>query len=146
MAAPKEAWRDKERQILDDPDTYLYQRDTNTHNDRSLLIPFYWGYRAEPGEIKRDENGDPARLRDQFQDIFHNRLDRHFAKGGGFFANATNNLLDMYEEGFAKGCAIWRNRQCTILCTWVRGLIGVILCWPRPGWRCWSAKSPRLTR
>ena len=34
--------------------------------------------------------------------MFENRLDRHFAKGGGFFANATNNLLEMYSPGFAK--------------------------------------------
>lgn len=102
LNTPKEAWRDQERQLLDDPDTYLYQRDSDSSEVRSLFIPFYWGYRADPGEIMRDENGDPARLRDQFQDKFGNRLDRHFAKGGGFFANATNNLLEMYEEGFAK--------------------------------------------
>lgn len=101
-ALPREELEDEQKITLDDPDTYLYQRDTDAPETRSLLIPFYWGYRAEPGEIKRDENGDPARLRDQFQDTFGNRLDRHFAKGGGFFANATNNLLEMYEEGFAK--------------------------------------------
>ncbi|MGF6391899.1 T6SS effector phospholipase Tle3 domain-containing protein [Pseudomonas plecoglossicida] len=87
---------------LDDPDTYLYRRDTADPKTRSLMIPFYWGYRAEPGEIKRDKNNDPTKLRDQYQDVFENRLDRHFAKGGGFFANATNNLLEMYSQGFAK--------------------------------------------
>jgi pimeloyl-ACP methyl ester carboxylesterase len=100
-STPTESWLGTEQQILDDPDTHLYRRDADDPKTRSLLIPFYWGYRAEPGEIKRDANGDPARLRDQFQDKFNNRLDRHFAKGGGFFANATNNLLDMYKEGFA---------------------------------------------
>lgn len=99
---PREQWKDKERQTLDDPDTYLYRRDTTDPKARSLLIPFYWGYRAAPEEIKRDENGDPAKRRDQYQDQFNNRLDRHFGKGGGFFANATNNLLEMYAEGFAK--------------------------------------------
>jgi pimeloyl-ACP methyl ester carboxylesterase len=99
--ASPESWLGTEKEILDDPDTYLYRRDADGSKIRSLLIPFYWGYRAEPGEIKRDINGDPARLRDQFQDLFNNRLDHHFAKGGGFFANATNNLLDMYEAGFA---------------------------------------------
>ncbi|MCK1791873.1 T6SS effector phospholipase Tle3 domain-containing protein [Pseudomonas violetae] len=101
QALPREQLEDEHRTVLDDPDTYLYQRDTTNPRTRSLMIPFYWGYRAEPAEIKRDERGDPARLRNQFQDKFHNRLDRHFAKGGGFFANATNNLREMYATGFA---------------------------------------------
>jgi pimeloyl-ACP methyl ester carboxylesterase len=101
QAVPPEQLEDEHKTVLDDPDTYLYQRDTANPKTRSVLIPFYWGYRAEPSAIKRDDKGDPARLRNQFQDKFHNRLDRHFAKGGGFFANATNNLLDMYKEGFA---------------------------------------------
>ncbi|MFQ6576617.1 T6SS effector phospholipase Tle3 domain-containing protein, partial [Pseudomonas sp. UM16] len=99
---PLDKLDDKQQRVLDDPDTYLYRRDTDTPKTRSLMIPFYWGYRAAPDEIKRDENDEPARLRDQYQDIHNNRLDRHFAKGGGFFANATNNLLDMYNEGFDK--------------------------------------------
>jgi hypothetical protein len=98
---PREQWGDEEKRIIDDPDTYLYRRDTADPNTRSLFIPFYWGYRAEPGEIKRDKNGDPAKRRDQYQDRFDNRLDRHFGKGGGFFANATNNLLEMYAKGYA---------------------------------------------
>ncbi|MBP1126869.1 MULTISPECIES: DUF3274 domain-containing protein [unclassified Pseudomonas] len=97
---PKEDLQDWQVDTLNDPDTYLYQRDTEAPKTRSLMIPFYWGYRAEPGEIKRDKNNDPTKLRDQYQDVFENRLDRHFAKGGGFFANATNNLLEMYREGF----------------------------------------------
>ncbi|MFJ1340086.1 DUF3274 domain-containing protein [Pseudomonas caricapapayae] len=99
---PYEELGDIQKRILDDPDTHLYRRDTDTPKTRSLMIPFYWGYRAAPDEIKRDENNDPVKLRDQYQDIYHNRLDRHFAKGGGFFANATNNLLDMYGKGFDK--------------------------------------------
>ena len=101
QALPREQLEDEHMTVLDDPDTYLYQRDTTNPGTRSLMIPFYWGYRAEPAEIQRDERGDPARLRNQFQDKFHNRLDRHFAKGGGFFANATNNLQEMYAAGFA---------------------------------------------
>jgi len=99
---PSEELGVDERAILDDPDTFLYQRDAIDSKTRSLMIPFYWGYRAEPGEIMRDKNNDPTKLRDQYQDVFENRLDRHFAKGGGFFANATNNLLEMYDRGFAK--------------------------------------------
>ncbi|AMB86720.1 hypothetical protein AWM79_15980 [Pseudomonas agarici] len=100
-STPPEKWLNRERDVLDDPDTYLYQRSVDQARTRSFFIPFYWGYRAAPDEIKRDENGDPATYRTQFQDIFGNRLDRHFAKGGGFFANATNNLADMYVQGFA---------------------------------------------
>jgi len=99
---PIEELGDDHKATLDDPDTFLYQRDADDPKTRSLMIPFYWGYRAEPGEIKRDKNNDPTKLRGQYQDVFENRLDRHFAKGGGFFANATNNLLEMYSPGFAK--------------------------------------------
>ncbi|MEN5305787.1 DUF3274 domain-containing protein [Pseudomonas sp. TWI628] len=99
---PTEELGEDHKATLDDPDTFLYQRDADTPKTRSLMIPFYWGYRAEPGEIKRDKNDDPTKLRGQYQDVFENRLDRHFAKGGGFFANATNNLLEMYSPGFAK--------------------------------------------
>ncbi|MBV4524482.1 DUF3274 domain-containing protein [Pseudomonas sp. SWRI74] len=89
-----------EKAALDDPDTYLYQRDTDDPKTRSLMIPFYWGYRAAPEHVKRDDAGDLFRMRNQFQDIHGNRLDRHFAKAGGFFVNATNNLAEMYGEGF----------------------------------------------
>ncbi len=89
-----------QRSILDDPDFNLYRRDNSDPKSRSLMIPFYWGYRAAPEDVKRDDADAPARMRNQFQDIHGNRLDRHFAKGGGFFANATNNLLEMYGEGF----------------------------------------------
>jgi len=89
-----------QKTILDDPDTYLYRRDTTAPKTRSLMIPFYWGYRAAPEHVKRDDAGDPFRMRNQFQDIQGNRLDRHFAKAGGFFVNATNNLEEMYGEGF----------------------------------------------
>ncbi|KAB0479020.1 T6SS effector phospholipase Tle3 domain-containing protein, partial [Pseudomonas reinekei] len=53
----RETWKDKEEQILDDPDTYLYQRDTDDPKIRSLMIPFYWGYRAAPDQVKRDDAG-----------------------------------------------------------------------------------------
>ncbi|RMV03519.1 hypothetical protein ALP18_05338 [Pseudomonas amygdali pv. myricae] len=90
---------DQDKQLLDDPDTHLYRRDTDDPKTRSLLIPFYWGYRADPSEISRDKNNAPTKLRDQYQDIQGNRLDRHFGKAGGYFVNATNNLLEMYDKG-----------------------------------------------
>ncbi|GKQ47422.1 DUF3274 domain-containing protein [Pseudomonas syringae pv. theae] len=95
----KQPLGDREKQLLDDPDTHLYRRDTEDPKTRSLLIPFYWGYRADPSEISRDKNNDPKKLRDQYQDIQGNRLDRHFGKAGGYFVNATNNLLEMYDKG-----------------------------------------------
>lgn len=91
-AVPVKDLKSAERNRLDDPDTHLYTRSTDK-NTRSCFIPFYWGYRAAPHEIKRDKNGDPTKLRTQYQDNFNNRLDRHFA-------NATNNLLEMFGEGF----------------------------------------------
>ncbi len=97
---PLENQVDKHKQVLDDPDTYLYQRDEEAPKTRSLLIPFYWGYRAAAEDIKRDDAGDPFKMRNQYQDVHGNRLDRHFAKAGGYFTNATNNLNDMYGEGF----------------------------------------------
>ncbi|RBC35966.1 hypothetical protein BRN41_25295, partial [Xanthomonas oryzae pv. oryzae] len=86
-----------------DPDTYLYQRSEDTTSKlptHSMFIPFYWGYRASNNEIAKDKGGNPTRLRSQYQDTAGNRLDAHFAKAGGFFANATSNLPDMYGKGF----------------------------------------------
>ncbi|MGD3046845.1 T6SS effector phospholipase Tle3 domain-containing protein, partial [Xanthomonas oryzae] len=86
-----------------DPDTYLYQRSEDTTSKlptHSMFIPFYWGYRASNNEIAKDKRGNPTRLRSQYQDTAGNRLDAHFAKAGGFFANATSNLPDMYGKGF----------------------------------------------
>lgn len=97
---PAEDRREQQKDYIDDPDTYLYKRSAGGEKPRSVFIPFYWGYRAAPDEIQRDRNGDPTKLRTQYQDLFGNRLDRHFAKGGGFFANATNNLPEMYGGGF----------------------------------------------
>lgn len=108
---PAEDVQDDQKDILDDPDTYLYQRDIKDPKTRSLLIPFYWGYRAEPGEISRDKNNDPTKLRGQYQDIQGNRLDRHFGKAGGFFVNATNNLLEMYDKGLSIGLRLGLARR-----------------------------------
>ncbi|WP_285423348.1 DUF3274 domain-containing protein [Pseudomonas sp. efr-133-TYG-103a] len=94
---------EQQRDYCDDPDTYLYKRSTGGEKPRSVFIPFYWGYRAAPEEIQRDKNGEPTKLRTQYQDVFGNRLDRHFGKGGGFFDNATNSLPEMYDPGFDKG-------------------------------------------
>ncbi|WP_254448584.1 DUF3274 domain-containing protein [Burkholderia pseudomallei] len=96
--------------IANDPDMYLYRR-AETGGTHSMFLPFYWGYRASdneiakishPGEVKSrvaDSDGN-LMTRGQYQDIHGNRLDAHFGKGGGFFANATNNIPQMYSPGF----------------------------------------------
>ncbi|CAB3809074.1 hypothetical protein LMG28688_06915 [Paraburkholderia caffeinitolerans] len=85
--------------VVYDPDTFLYRR-TEDQQTNSMFLPFYWGYRAADGEIAKDKSGQPVVLRSQHQDAQGNRLDTHFAKEGGYFDNATNNLPDMYGEGF----------------------------------------------
>ncbi|MEZ5628771.1 MAG: hypothetical protein R3E34_14800, partial [Rhodocyclaceae bacterium] len=88
------------------------------------IIPFYWGYRPVD---KATYETDQARYRDELRkrmadpeapydayyidgrsdpkrgfenvDCFNNRLDEHFAKNGGVFANATTSLIDMWGPG-----------------------------------------------
>jgi len=111
---------------LSDPDTYLYQRNEIAGSTKSVFIPFYWGYRAQNDEIARfdskgksntaevkggvDDGQGFQTIRGQYQDIHGNRLDKHFGKAGGFFANATNNIPDMYGAGFR---ADWKTRRVT---------------------------------
>jgi Protein of unknown function (DUF3274) len=112
---------EKDTEMLRDPDMFLYRRSETQNVTHSGFIPFYWGYRAQDDEIARISNpGDVASriadadgnlmTRGQYQDIRGNRLDAHFAKGGGFFANATNNIPDMYGPGFK---ADWLTRSVT---------------------------------
>lgn len=112
---------EKDTETLRDPDMFLYRRSETQNVTHSGFIPFYWGYRAQDDEIARISNpGDvTSRIADadgnlmtrgQYQDIRGNRLDAHFAKGGGFFANATNNIPDMYGPGFK---ADWLTRSVT---------------------------------
>jgi hypothetical protein len=114
-AKPKAEKQDKD--IISDPDTYLYQRKETAGQTKSVFIPFYWGYRAQNDEIARfdskgksntaevkggvDDGQGFQTIRGQYQDIHGNRLDQHFGKAGGFFANATNNIPDMYGKGFS---------------------------------------------
>lgn len=116
---PKSQKTEKDAELLDDPDTYLYQRAHVKGATHSGFIPFYWGYRASSGDIARVDNPGEVisrtadadgnlMTRGQYQDLHGNRLDRHFAKGGGFFANATNNIPDMYGTGFR---ADWKTQH-----------------------------------
>ncbi|HEY4294427.1 T6SS effector phospholipase Tle3 domain-containing protein [Luteibacter sp.] len=101
---------DKVAEVKYDPDTYLYKREEfgsdvgkRTH---SVFIPFYWGYRAAEEEIAYEEpqKDEVTRryktVRGQYQDVHGNRLNKHFAKGGGTFNNATTSIPSMFDEGF----------------------------------------------
>lgn len=93
---------DQWQHVKYDPDTYQYLRTESKaagQETRSMLIPFYWGYRAAPGEIKGGDK-HPVTLRGQYQDNHGNRLSKNFAKGGGMFNNATTNIPEMYGPGF----------------------------------------------
>ena len=62
---------------------------------RSVVIPFYWGFREEERVInKRTTHGE-------WLDRFGNRLDKDGIKQGGMFANATTNIPDMFGPGFS---------------------------------------------
>ena len=88
------------------------------------IIPFYWGYRpvdkatyeadrARYREALRRREADPEAPYDAYYidgrsdpkrgfenvDCFNNRLNEHFAKNGGVFANATTSLIDMWGPG-----------------------------------------------
>jgi hypothetical protein len=92
-----------EQALLDDPDAYLYAR-TVAQATHSPFIPFYWGYRADDASIEKVPRTNEARtIRGQYQHVKGHRLDRTFAKEGGFFPNATNNIPDMYGAGFRAG-------------------------------------------
>lgn len=99
--------------IFYDPDIYEYMRAEKQGQTHSVFIPFYWGYRAANNEIAKkadpgkvlstDTQGEYLVTRGQYQDKAGNRLDAHFAKEGGFFANATSSIPEMYGKGFKTG-------------------------------------------
>jgi len=93
---------DRVKEIKYDPDTYLYQRTEikeGSKQTHSMFIPFYWGYRAAPDEIKGGDK-NPITLRGQYQDKNGNRLSKNFGKGGGMFNNATTNIPAMFDPGW----------------------------------------------
>jgi len=82
-----------------DPDVAYYRRlvaeGKHGGHSRSVVIPFYWGFREEEGRIqKRTPHGE-------WLDRFGNRLDKAGTKEGGPFANATTTLPDMFGQGFS---------------------------------------------
>ncbi|WP_419690052.1 effector protein Tle3 domain-containing protein [Burkholderia theae] len=86
--------------LMKNLDDVLYRRQEDK-DTRSPLIPFYWGVR----ESGKDLPQDPAKqtINGQYVDKFGNRLDVHRAKNGGFFANATTDIPDMFGTHFLGG-------------------------------------------
>lgn len=82
------------KKLEDDPDAVYYKR-TITDSTLSPVIPFYWGFRENPSNLKKDR----AEKCGQKLDRHGNRLDKDLSKGGGPFANATSTLPDMWNRG-----------------------------------------------
>ncbi|WP_350615356.1 DUF3274 domain-containing protein [Pseudomonas sp. HY7a-MNA-CIBAN-0227] len=80
------------------PDAMYYRRkfgaSSNGGTNRSVVVPFYWGFREEEEFIKKNEPHG------EWLDRNNNRLDKAGTKEGGQFANATTNLPDMWGKGF----------------------------------------------
>ena len=84
----------EQRELADDPDAVFYKRKV-TADTHSPVIPFYWGFREDEASVTP---GDRTK-HGQALDRDGNRLDKDYSKGGGPFANATNNLPDMWNRG-----------------------------------------------
>ncbi|MFJ3464592.1 DUF3274 domain-containing protein [Achromobacter spanius] len=82
-----------------DPDVAYYRRlaaeGKHGGHSRSVVIPFYWGFREEEGRIQKQTTHG------EWLDRFGNRLDKAGSKEGGPFANATTTLPDMFGGGFS---------------------------------------------
>ncbi|WP_338847803.1 DUF3274 domain-containing protein [Massilia sp. W12] len=78
--------------LLPNPDAVYFRPDAA--QSHSPVIPFYWGMREEEEHIIKDA------YHDQWTDRHGTRIDKNGAKGGGPFANATNNLNAFWGHGF----------------------------------------------
>ncbi|APC19549.1 hypothetical protein BLL42_27930 (plasmid) [Pseudomonas frederiksbergensis] len=80
------------------PDAVYYRRKFGASSTggatRSVVIPFYWGFREEEAHINKTEPHG------EWLDRNKNRLDKAGTIEGGQFANATTNLPDMWGNGF----------------------------------------------
>ncbi|HTV87204.1 MAG TPA: DUF3274 domain-containing protein [Dyella sp.] len=96
----------QEDHLAKDPDKVYYRRLANTGkgggNARSVVIPFYWGFREDNDKDPRTKL--PYVQKDtphgEWLDRYGNRLDKAATKEGGVFANATTTLPDMWRQGF----------------------------------------------
>ncbi|MBB4866993.1 hypothetical protein HNP46_005901 [Pseudomonas nitritireducens] len=82
----------------ENPDAVYYRRKFSAGSDgkstRSVVVPFYWGFREEEEHIQK------TKPHGEWLDRNRNRLDKAGTKEGGQFANATTNLPDMWGKGF----------------------------------------------
>ena len=79
------------------PDAVYYRRKNPEAEEgrtaRSVVIPFYWGYREEDAKINKTEPHG------EWLDRHGNRLDKDGTIEGGPFVNATTTLPDMWGDG-----------------------------------------------
>jgi hypothetical protein len=81
-----------------DPDKVYFARSGDSST--SPVIPFLWGFR-EVSVL-----ADTKQKHGEYLDQYGNRIDKRFAKNGGPFANATNNIPDMFGPGFDRNWGI----------------------------------------
>lgn len=123
--------------VASNPDAVYYRRRFSDSSDgraaRSVVIPFYWGFREEEAFI------DKTTPHGEWLDRNGNRLDKAGTKEGGQFANATTTLPDMWGRASAASCSA------SFPCTGFRQTPAIpcsdppranTWCWPRCGWRC----------
>ena len=73
--------------ILDPATKRFGKKATDGTDARSPIIPFYWGYKLQPGDLER------------YPGIYHKE---DMAWGGGPFQNGTNSLLQFWQGGFKR--------------------------------------------
>ncbi|NYH16287.1 T6SS effector phospholipase Tle3 domain-containing protein [Paraburkholderia bryophila] len=86
--------------LMKNLDDVIYRRQ-EPPGTKSPVIPFYWGFKASASDLAIDASRQTRN--GQYIDKFGNRLDKHRAKGGGMFANATGNIPDMFDTNFKGG-------------------------------------------
>ncbi|MGA4817658.1 T6SS effector phospholipase Tle3 domain-containing protein [Pseudomonas aeruginosa] len=67
---------------------------------RSVVVPFYWGFREEEQYINK------TAAHGEWLDRNGNRLDKSGTKEGGQFVNATTNLPDMWARVSTASCSV----------------------------------------
>lgn len=83
------------RNDLDSGGNSGYDRSTNRFKTqdkdnkrfRRPILPFYWGYKLQPGDLQR------------YPGLYHNG---DMAWGGGPFQNGTNSLMQFWHDGFKR--------------------------------------------
>ncbi|MBB3257460.1 hypothetical protein F4827_002325 [Paraburkholderia bannensis] len=90
--------------LMKNLDATMYRRSPKA-DTVSPLIPFYWGFKANKTDLAKDPKDQ--KRNGQNLDKFGNRLDPNLCKNGGMFANATNNIRDIFDTNFKGGWKTW---------------------------------------